>query len=899
MSQVISPPSLIATKLHPPRLTAQHVPRPRLIERLNKHRGRPLTLVSAPAGSGKSTLLSEWLASTTIPNAWVSLDEHDNAPVTLLNYVLAAVRTMFPTISLSTRDLVQALVPPSLEILATSLNNDLAQIDTDFLLVLDDYHLITNPQIDALLLPLLQHPPRGMHLAVATRGEPAWPLAAFRARGQMAELRFGDLQFTVEESAAFLRNALDDALDQDLVTVLHDESEGWAAGLQLMSLVLVGRSVERRGLVHEFGVSEDIRAYLFEEVFARQPPDTQDRLLRLSILGRFSGPLCEAICDGDGETDKPLDQGTAFLGQLAERNLFVIALDVRHEFYRFHHLFQHFLATRLRERFAPQQIAALHRRASDWFAAQELTEEALDHALAAGDAPGAADLVARRRHDLYNREQFVRLTRWLRLLPIAAKEHHPELLLAEARIATMNWRFTEAAVLLNHAEGELARARLDDGRVEIARGELAVLRGILDLWAGDAEGLVTGLTYALRVLPADAGHLHGLAHMGIAAGYWQLGDPPRAKAHLAEQLAGTSTTLPVYATLLQAQGFLFWLDGDLMSLEQTAERLLRVSNELELADQVALAHYFLGIVRYARNDLEVAERHLTLAVAARFTMRLLWWSQAAGVLALTYQARSQPEQARHTLDEAHAILLERHALRILPNLGAYQAELARLQGRLADASAWAVQVEPGPLTWALAVLDPRLTQVRVFLAEEPSTRLEHAAALLAEARAFCERVPNPRLLMEIDALEALLADRRGQHELALETLAQAVLVAEATGWVRLFVDLGDPMGRLLKQLAARGVVPHTIARILDAFPARHGVPSLPERSGLAEPLSERELEILTLLGARDSNKEIATQLFIAPSTVKRHTLNIYRKLEVNDRREAVTRATQLGLLPSV
>jgi LuxR family maltose regulon positive regulatory protein len=439
---------------------------------------------------------------------------------------------------------------------------------------------------------------------------------------------------------------------------------------------------------------------------------------------------------------------------------------------------------------------------------------------------------------------------------------------------------------------------LDDGRAVIARGELAALRGILDLWAGNAERLVTGLTYALAVLPADAGHLRGLAHMGVAAGYWQLGDPLKAKAHLADQVAGTSTTLPLYATLLQAQGFLSWLDGDLTSLEQTAERLLRVSTELDLADQGALAHYFLGIVHYARDDLAAAERHLTLAVAARFTMRLLWWSQAAGLLALTYQGREQPEQARRTLDAAHAVLLERHALRILPNHGAFQAEVDRLQGRLADASAWAVQVEPGPLTWALAVRDPRLVQARVFLAEEPATRLDRAAALVAEVRAFCQRVPNPRLLMEIDALDALLADRQGQHEAALETLARAVLAAEAAGWVRLFVDLGDPMAGLLEQLAARRVVPHTIARILNAFPARPGAPSLPAQPGLLEPLSERELEILALLGARDSNKEIATQLFIASSTVKRHTLNIYRKLEVNDRREAVIRARELGLLSS-
>jgi len=376
-----------------------------------------------------------------------------------------------------------------------------------------------------------------------------------------------------------------------------------------------------------------------------------------------------------------------------------------------------------------------------------LIEEALDHALAGQDATAAADLVARHRHQLYNQEQFSRLTRLLRLLPYDVKEHNPELLLAEARIATLNWRFTEAEVFLDHAEAELTHTSLETPRTEVAAGELAVLRGILDLWDGNAVRLLTELRWALEVLPADASHLRGVAHMGVAAAYWQLGEPATAKSYLAKLLSETSPQLPVYATLLQAQAFLQWIDGDLTDLLDSARRLLNVSRELELPDQIGLAHYFIGIVHYARGEFEAAKQNLTVAVAARFHMRLLWWSQAAGTLAWTLHALGRAEDARKTLAGAHAFLLERHAMRILPNLGAFQADLDRRQGHLADAGVWASGVEPGPLTWPLGMLEPRVAQVRVFLAQEEASGVERAAMVIAALRDYCQRIPNSRFSM--------------------------------------------------------------------------------------------------------------------------------------------------------
>ncbi len=886
---------LVGTKLTPPRLLRDHVNRPRLTAQLDASNDRPLLLLRAPAGSGKSTLLAEWLGQLSLACGWVSLDEGDNELERFLSYVLAAIRRCFPQGRLATRDLLQAPVLPPLDALVASLADDLGQLPEDFVLVLDDYHCITDPQIHELLQQVLRHPPERLHLVIATRAEPPWPLTRLRVRGQVTELRYEDFLFTVEEAAAFLRQMLGDAFGHDLAVTLHDESEGWAAGLQLMALTIRGRSPESVRATLTMDPGDDIEAILLEEVFSRQANHVQDRLLHMSILNRFCASLCEAV-DTASEGGA---WGEAFLSWLGNANLFVIPIDARHEYFRFHHLFQQFLEERLREQCSPAEIAALHLRASRWFEARGLIEEAIHHTLAAGLTQEAGEIVARHRHQLYNQDQFARLTRWLRLLPSEAREHHPGLLLAEARIATMNWRFMEAAVFLDHAELELGRVPLEPAAAELAEAELLALRSILDFWAGDAERVAAAARHLLAVLPPDQSHLLGLAHTGMTTSAYLKGDLDEALGYLEIQLASTAPQDPSYAWLLQTQAFLFWLHGDFSRLQQAATRLRQVSEAMELADQEALAHFLLGAVHYSRNELDAAETHLSRAFGARFIMRLMWWSQAAGLLALTLQARGQGDEAQRIIDDAHAFLLERHAMRLLPNIGAFQAELDRREGRYAQAVAWARQATPGPLTWALAVVEPRLAQVRALLAEDDAAAQDQAATILAEVRAFCARLPNRRLCLEVDALKALLEERLGNHDSALGMLRQIVQDTGSDGWVRLFTDLGGDMEDLLRQLPRGAVSPRALERILATFPVQQRAVAAPDQSQLIEPLSKRELEVLALLGARDSNKEMAERLFISPGTVKRHTISIYRKLDVNDRRQAVARAVELGLLPAI
>lgn len=902
MSPSVSSPALIRSKLYPPRQAAHHIPRDRLVDQLAASTRGALTLMCAPAGSGKSTLLGDWLAVHVGLHGWVSLDPRDNDLDVLLGYVLEAARHALPATAQQTRQLLGAPLLPPVDAFARSLSNDFDELEDDFLLVLDDYHVIENQHIHELLLQVLQHPPARLHLAIASRADPPWPLASLRARGLMAELDYGDLRFTKAETVQFLQKAFVGTLPGETIAVLHDESEGWAAGLQLMTLVLQGQHLDDLQRSRLPFAHEDIGEYLLAEVFSKQSAGDQDRLVRLSILPRFSATLCEAVARSDPATDAgAAPWGKDFISRLERANLFVVPLDAHHEFYRFHHLFQQFLSAQLVDRHPASEIAGLHSRASAWFAEHGLVEEALDHALMAGETATAARIVARHRHALYNQEQFARLTRWLRKLPEDVREQTPEILLAEARVATMNWRYTEAAVFLARAEQGLAERDPALPDADALRGELLVIRGILEYWDEDVDRFLAGARYALRVLPAGASHLRGLVHTRMASALHMQGDLVGARAYLAGQVANTSPRLADYAWLLQTQAFLNWIDGSLTPLHDVSRRLLQVSTDLDLPDKIAMAHYFLGIVHYARNELAAAKEHLDHAVSARYAMRLLWWSQAAGVQGLTHQALGQPAQAQAAIADAHTFVLEQHAVRILPNIGALQAELNRLQLRFAEANTWAAGVEPLPLPWSTAVVDPRVVQARIFLTQNLPARREHATRLLVEMRTHCKQIPNRRLLMEIDTLEVLLQAQAGQRDLALETLARVVNTAENDGWVRLFVDLGEELRQLLLQLASRDISPHYIQRILNAFPSDPG-PVNPVQTGtqayLTEPISERELEVLTLLAQRYSNKEIARRLYIAPATVKSHTINIYRKLNANDRREAVALANELGLVPT-
>ena len=901
-------PTLLRTKLHRPPMTADLVPRPRLLERLDQRRQRPLTLVSAGAGYGKTTLVSSWLEANGWPNAWLSLDEDDNDLCVFLTYTLAAVRSIFPQAGESTQALLKSATLPPPPILARSLINELDELETRFVLVLDDYHLIRDTAVHELLNDLLRHPPRPMHLVLASRRDPPLELHKLRARSQVTEIRAEELRFTQEETAAFLEQGLKTRADDVAVEALMKRVEGWAAGLRLITLSLRHRGSVDLSPACLTGSVAYVADYLMAEVLASQPPAIQDFLLKTSILDRLNGPLCDFLTN----LDEPECDGRAYLEWLNQENLFTIPLDDQRQWYRYHPLFRNLLQDQLGRKLGADGIAALHKQASAWFAKKGLLEESLHHAVEGGDISGASQLVAHSRHELMNHEQWHRLRRLLGLISRNTFERDPELLMAQAWSLWNQMRLTEMTDVLDQVEPLLAAIPPESAMARELRGELDALRSVQYFLGAPCDG-PRALAYAqqaVQKIPRQRHSQRGFAIIILAMAHQMAGDINTAYSvvhnALDEQKAPRTT---YHARLLTTLCFMHWVQADLIRLQQTADQLLKLGLELDLPESIGIARYSLGVSHYCCNQPAAAAKNLVVAVNDINIGNIFNFAHSAFALALSYQAQGRPSEAREVGELVVNYSLDTNNVPLLQLARAFQAELALRQGNMAEASHWASTFDPEPFRAAHRFYVPQLTLAKILLAQDTTESRGRAADVLARLHDFFTSIHNTRFLIDVLALGALLNDAQGNQAAALEKLKRAVHLAEPGGWIRLFVDLGPRMAGLLERLHRQGVAPGYIAqvlvschnetkdeglktKVLDSSFVAPGGPS-----SVVEPLTARELDVLELLAQRLSNKEIAAQLVISPLTVKKHTVSIYGKLGVKNRRQAVSQAAELGILP--
>ncbi|MCP4403278.1 MAG: AAA family ATPase, partial [bacterium] len=899
----------IRTKLHRPPVTNDLVPRTQLLERLEYRRQRPLTLISAPAGYGKSTLVSSWLETNEYPGAWVSLDAEDSDLRLFLTYLTAAIHTLFPEAVQQTQALVNAVELPPQKVLARTLLNELAQIQEPFVLVLDDYHRIRKQAVHDLLEELLHHPPHSLHLVLIVRSDPQLSIPTLRARGQVTEIRLQDLRFSTRETRLFFQKLLPRPLDDQTAEILGKKTEGWVTGLHLAALSLRHRQ-DGDGLLSE--LPEDnhyVTEYLVAEVLLQQPAAIQEYLLTTALLDRFCASLCEAVCPDSGQGACEMS-GQAFLAWLEQTNLFVIPLDTR-QWFCYHHLFQKFLLYRLQELHGPDEIAALHTRASHWFAEQGFLEDAIHHAMESGDSAGAGRLVGQHRHDLINQEQWTRLERWLNRLPRQYIDQDPELLISEAWLCTIKGRWQEALTVAEQVEQLLPRTSLKPVMMKAIQGEINLIRANITIWLANGQRGIDLAQYALDVLPPAWYYARSGAHLMLALGYQTTGKRDKAYAHLEYALEKKSSRPSAYIRLLVAQCLLYWINADLSALTRTATHLVKRSQETKRQESLALGRYFLGCACYQRHDLGNAERHLMAATHLPYILPANFFCQSAWALALTYHASGKPEKVDKIVESTLTFFLERQNPKLLQQANTLQADLALRQGRIAEAGHWAKQFDPKPLLLMHTFYVPQLTFVKILLAQETAAGGKQAAELLVRLCDFVERTHNTRFLIEVLALQALLHNAQGDEQAALEAIERALTLAEPGGFIRLFVDLGPDMACLLRRCLSRKGPVSYIGKILTAFRDERLSPEQ-EAVSLDQPLTDpvkksgsrlwddlltkREREILQLLAQRLSHQEIAEILFISPKTVKRHAMTIYNKLNVHSRREAVDKAHELGIL---
>jgi len=892
---------LLATKLYVPRPAPGFVPRPRLVAALSQGVARGRVLVCAPAGSGKTAMLADWARDAGRPVAWLALDAGDSDPARFWRYAVAALDQARPGLAARVRPLLGPPPPSSLDGLVTAVINELAARpdDGELLLVLDDYHLVDSGPVHESVAFLLANLPATLGVVISSRADPPLPLARLRARGQLAELRAAELRFTPEEAAALLAEAAAPGLPGPAVAALTARTEGWATGLRLAALSLRGQA-DPAGFVAAFsGSHRFVLDYLADEVLDGQTDQVRTFLLETSVLERLSGELCDAVTGRSGSQ--------AMLTDIERGGLFLVPLDQVRGWWRYHHLFADLLRVRLRAE-RPDRALALHRAAAAWCDEHDLADDAVRHALAAQDAAWAARLVERNVEILLGRGEGATLRRWLSALPAESLRDRPRLYLAQAYGAAMGFQLDALEALLDDAERAFATG--GDEPFEPPGGPaasvlanvpaaIALLRAVLARLRGDAD-LAAGFNRAaLARLDDDDWLMRSFVRWNQAVADWQSGRLAPAERGFTEVLAERRGADAFFA------GFLAMRAGYDLGEVQRAQgnldaALATYQQALEAADETSagMAHVGLAQIRYERNELAAALDHATQGIALcrqlAFTTPL---GTGLAMLARIRQAQGDPAGALAAIDEASRLELSPQVIALLAPV---RARLLLAQGDVPAAARWAKTAGLSPDDEPDYPREAEhLVLARVLLAQHDSGPALALLRRLLDAAVGQERTAS---IIEIQALRALALAAHGDHAAALGALTEAVTLARRPGYVRVFADEGAPMHALLSAVPPDGMDPGYLDTLRHACgqaavaPQRRRAAAVPA-PGLAEPLTDRELEVLRLIAAGRSNQRIAHELVVALDTVKKHVTHVLGKLDAANRTEAAARARELGLIP--
>ncbi|MFC1871755.1 LuxR C-terminal-related transcriptional regulator [Chloroflexota bacterium] len=867
-----------------------------------------LTLVAAPAGYGKTTLLSEGFRSSQMPVGWLTLDEGDNDPTRFWSYFVSALQTVHADIGKSVLELLQSPQPPPIESILTAIINEMSEVSGELALVLDDYHVIEAQSIHDAVNFLLTHLPPQTHLVIASRTNPPILLAHLRAQNQLIEVRADDLRFIPEEVFAFLNNVMNLGLSDEDVAALESRTEGWIASLQLAAVSMRGREDISTFIAEFSGSNRYILDYLIEDVLRGQDTGVKSFLLGTSILNRFTASLCNAVTERDDSRER--------LAQLEATNLFLIPLDDERQWYRYHHLFADLLRNQL---LLSQQepTAELHLRASQWFEQEGLISEAISHSLGAKDFERAASLVESVAPTMIMQSYCLTVLSWLEQLPSELIADRPWLCLFGARANQLTGHQDAVEPFIQSAELAISRAEEEHPATSFPdhariRGGVMVIRSTTSLLGGDAQYTIELCHEALKYLPEDDLAARAATVGNLALAYFVTGELPVARRYFEEA-----------NTLGQVGGYLYYALfamsylGDILRVQghlyQAAEKYREA---LRLGSQwgndgplpaTGAAYVSLSQVLYEWNDIDRAIHHVSIGIKL---------AERGGVirpvvigysfLAWQNQSFGNTKAMTEALQRVEDIPTKSVNFFTLIHVSAWKARLSLSQGDLNSANRWATSQEPKldlqdiPDFWSEL---PYLTLVRLRIAQG---EVDEIPGLLEHLRKKVEEEKRTGSLIEILALQSIALQAKDEVDQALATLERALSLAEPEGYVRTFIDEGKPMAKLLRLAASRGIAKKYVKRLLASFqspilspksqPSVLPLEGVVAPSSLVEPLSERELEVLQLIADGMSNREIAEKLIIGEGTVKTHINNIYGKLDVQSRTQAIARAGELKLL---
>jgi LuxR family maltose regulon positive regulatory protein len=891
---------LLEAKLHPPRRRRTLVARPRLTGRVGQVLEASLTLVSASAGFGKTTLLTEWASLARDEGsvvAWLSLDARDNDPAVFVAYLIGACGSALPEVGPAAEAALRSDAP--LPAVLVCLLNDLAGAPADVVVVLDDYHAIESRAVHDAMSFVVENLPSRVHLVVGTRADPPFALARLRARGELVEVRAADLRFTPQEAATYLTEAMGLPLGPGEVAALEGRTEGWIAALQLAALSLQGRDDAASFVAAFSGDDRYIVDYLVEEVLQRQPRTVRDFLIRTSLLTRLTGALCDAVTGQD--------RARATLEDLDRANLFLVPLDDQRRWYRYHHLFADVLQARLLDE-EPALVPELHRRASAWFEEHGDRAEAIRHAFAGGDVERAADLVELAAPAMRRERRDATLRSWFEALPDDVVRARPVLgvgyvgsLMVRGEVAGVEERLADAERWLTASPaGQRDVLVVDHEAFATLPSAIAMYRAGLALLTGDVEGTMRHARAALDLAGEDDHLARGAPAALLALALWTRGDLDDARLRYAEAI----TALQRAGHDSDALGCTLALGDVLLTQGRLREAGRLFEDALPRADGhrpplrgAADMHVALAEVLRERNELPAARAHLRAGEAL---------GEGAGLAQNPYRRRLAAARmhlidgdavtALERVDDAQRVFTTDYSPDVRP-IAAIRARVLLALGRLDDAAAWARHRDLS----AADTLDylreyEHVTLARILLAEH---RLDEARPFLERLAAAAQEGGRIGSLLEVLALQALAATAAGRTSEALATARRAAALAAPEGHVRVFVDEGPSMGVLLAAVSREPGSPAYARALADAFRGSElgrDATGAARRASPAAALSDRELDVVRLLATELSGPEIARRLYVSVNTLRTHTKKIYAKLGATNRRTAVRRATELGLL---
>lgn len=890
---------IVGTKLNKPKSDSRWVKRPRLILALDRCLKKRVMLVSAPAGFGKTTAAVQWADSFQGACAWFSLDKADNDPDRFLRYLVSSIRKVFPMACLESETLLSATEMPPVEYLVDVFVAELEDLDTSLLLVFDDYHLIESDVINEIVLRVVRYLPENIHMVFLSRTNPSWPLGLWRTKGWLDEIGASDLRFSIEEVKDYFHVYWKEEIDNRFLTMLYGQTEGWIAGLQLASFSF-SDSDNHEGFLGSFsGTNRYITDFLMDEALSHQPSELLDFLSVTAIFDRFCAPFCDYLLAGYSVTQ----ESASLISFMENKNLFLVPLDSERYWYRYHHLFQELLINHPREYLCEEKKAMFRLRAGEWFEGQGLIEEAIQNYIKSGDVERAASLLESCLHAVIDEDLSKRnLSRILNMFPSESENLHPALLIAHAYLKITNWDATSIAAFVARAEKLL----MDDAfplsgkRRKKLMGDVFVLKGYYLYWSGDIEGSVSNMIKGKEAVPNTNLYAHSLATIYAVGSYALIGDNDVALALAQEAIDCDCASGSLNAgPLLMSKGGVHLYAGHMDEVKLVAERMIEIKKKFGASDYwFGYAYFFMGLVAYEKNDIDSAENHFGHVVSMRYRVNSRLYHDSLIGLSMVNLVRRDLKMAKEYADSALNFSLELQ--------DSYSSRISELFLLKLDFLTCGIYYKntilPGAFDGTKFWLSvPSLIYFEYVVAGSDSGECLSLLDALNDYLSCARKYHNRRQEIRFLAIMAMAYKKAGNNQKALSVLKESLDLAEPLGFVRTFLDHGQRMQNLLMALLEIKPDSLYVRSLLNAFKSEKLQVSDKKGSysSIQFNLSGRELEVLKMLSERLSNREIADQLFISPETVKKHTVNIYRKLGVNSRRQAVSAARKLGLLSNL